>query len=176
MAGGGLTAFAGRYRALAATGGDVGELEAPNLFFRGSCPFDTISGRDAVRDRLWTPLEAAFRGLRRRTDLLLSGSFDAGDWIATSGHFTGVLAREWLGIAPTDRLAIFRFGRFDRIARHEIVESYLLLDLPSIMLQAGCWPLADPLGPISRRLVPWGRMAWPPIAARDRQASPLLRP
>lgn len=122
-------------------------LEALDLRFRGPCPIDELVGRAAVAKTLWTPLAEALTGLRRQTDILLSGRFADADWLATSGHMTGVFEREWLGIEPTQRFAFLRFGRIDRIENGAIVETLLLLDIPSLMLQARQWPLANPPGP-----------------------------
>lgn len=135
----------------------MGPLEAPDLRFRGPCPIDDLPGRAAVAEKLWTPLAAAFTGLRRQTDILLSGRFAEADWIATSGHFTGVFDCAWLGIEPTQRIAFVRFGRIDRIDNEQIVETLLLLDIPSLMLQAGQWPLAVPPGPNLMAPGPWSQ-------------------
>lgn len=91
-----------------------------------------------------------------RTDVDLAGSFQDARWRAASGHVLGQFVEPLAGIPATGRLAWLRFGRFDRMADDRVAETILLLDLPSLMIQAGCWPMGQPLGP--------DPMAPPPLA------------
>ena len=104
-------------------------------------------GADYVRQSLLDPLAAAIPGYEVRTDIALRGRFKGGEWTASSGHLLGRFVAPLFGIAATDRVVFLRFGCFQRWQDDEIAETILIVDLPSLMLQAGCWPLATPLGP-----------------------------
>jgi predicted ester cyclase len=70
-----------------------------------------------------------------------------GQWIATTGHVIGLFTNALFGVPPTGRIAYLRFGRFERMQGDCIVETLLIFDVPGLMMQAGAWPLALPLGP-----------------------------
>jgi predicted ester cyclase len=117
-------------------------------------PVDAGEGEEFYRTALVDPLVAAFAGLEVRPDIRIGGTFEGGDWIATSGHLAGRFVAPLFGIPPTGRAAWVRFGRFDRLTPGMtpaqaglIAETLLLLDLPALMLAAGCWPLGPALGP-----------------------------
>ena len=113
------------------------------------------------------PLVTAMPLGQVRVDLELSGSFQDGDWTAASGHLLGVFAADLFGIPATLRLVHVRFGRFQRWEKGEVAETILLLDLPALMMQAGAWPLARPLGPLL--------MAPPPRRRKDEKAQDSLK-
>ena len=129
-------------------------------------PVDTVTGRDGVAATLLDPLRSAFPLGQVRIDLTLEGMFQDQHWTAASGHLIGRFERALFGIPPTNRLAHIRFGRFQRVAGDRIAETILLVDLPSLMMQAGVWPLARPLGP--------NPMAPPPRARADAEAADSL--
>lgn len=81
-----------------------------------------------------------------RVDIVVAGSFKGGDWTASTGHVAGLFAAPLCGIPATGFPAFLRFGRFDRWEGGAMAETYLILDLPGLMMQAGVWPLARPLG------------------------------
>ena len=110
-------------------------------------PVDTGVGAAFVRDAVLAPLAAAIPGYDVRPDIAMRGQFGGGDWVASSGHLLGRFAQPLFGIPPTGRVVWLRFGCFQRWVNGRVAETLLLLDLPSLMLQAGVWPLAAPLGP-----------------------------
>ncbi len=93
-------------------------------------------------DALFASLVAA----EDRLDILVSGSFAGGDWTASTGHIAGLFGAPLCGIPATGLPVFLRYGRFDRWADGAMIETYLILDLPGLMMQAGVWPLARPLG------------------------------
>jgi len=129
---------------------------APDHFLQACRPIERGVGAEFVAARLLAPLAAAFPDYEVRVDIALRGRFGDADWTASSGHLCGLFARPLFGIAPTARVAYLRFGCFQRWSDGGIVETLVILDLPSLMLQAGVWPLALPMGP--------DLMAPPPIA------------
>ena len=110
-------------------------------------PINGGVGSDFVQLRLLDPLAVAIPGYEVRTDIALRGRFQGDEWTATSGHLLGRFLAPLFGIAPTGRVAFLRFGCFQRWDGSKIAETILVIDLPSLMLQAGCWPHAAPLGP-----------------------------
>ncbi len=100
-----------------------------------------------VAQRLLAPLAAAIPGYQVRADIAMQGSYLGGDWTASSGHLCGRWMAPLFGIPATRRIVALRFGCFQRWERARVVESIVLLDLPSLMLDAGVWPFAAPLGP-----------------------------
>lgn len=101
-------------------------------------PIDEGSGPGFFAEQLVAPLAAAFPQGEERTDIAISGTFGGEVWLARSGHIAGRFEAPLFGIPATGQAAFVRFGRFERFVGEEIVETLLLLDLPSLMMQAGC--------------------------------------
>ena len=110
-------------------------------------PIDRGVGASFVADHLLAPLAAALPKYEIRCDIAMQGSFKGGDWTASSGHICGRFMAPLFGIPPTERVAYLRFGCFQRWLGERVTETILILDLPSLMMQAEVWPLARPLGP-----------------------------
>jgi predicted ester cyclase len=115
-------------------------------------PIDTVIGKASYQSSLLDVLAAAFPHGEERADIRLAGHYKpkdhvAGDWVATSGHIAGVFEAPLFGIPATGQIAFVRFGRFERFVEGVIVQTLVLLDLPSLMMQAGVWPLSQPMGP-----------------------------
>jgi SnoaL-like domain len=126
------------------------------------CPVDRGSGVGFVRDALLNPLQTALPDFEVRADIALSGSFAGSDWTASSGHILGRFMNPLFGIPATGRVVWLRFGCFQRWKAGFVIETLLLLDLPSLMIQAGVWPLAAPTGPDVMAPSPIGRDGiWP---------------
>ena len=119
-------------------------------------PVDRVIGPASVTDCGLKPLAAAVPNYEVRADVAMRGSFKGGEWTASSGHICGRFIAPLFGIPPTERVVYIRFGCFQQWAAGRVIETILLLDLPSLMIQAGVWPLAKPLGP--------DLMAPPPIS------------
>lgn len=117
-------------------------------------PVNHGGGADFYRQDLLAPLTAAIADLEVRPDIRIRGTFEGGDWLATTGHLAGRFVAPLFGIPATGRTTFVRFGRFDRLRPGagvgepgSIVETLLIIDLPALMVEAGCWPLGPPLGP-----------------------------
>ena len=110
-------------------------------------PVGNVVGRAAYAADLLAPLAAAFPRGEERIDIRLAGTFKGGEWVATSGHIAGLFEAPLFGIPATGRVAFVRFGRFERHVAGRIAETLVLIDLPALMMQAGCWPLARAMGP-----------------------------
>ncbi len=110
-------------------------------------PIDRGMGADFVADRLLAPLAAAIPRYEVRVDIAMRGSFKGGDWTASSGHVCGRFMVPLFDIPATQGVVYMRFGCFQRWEAGLVAETIVMLDLPSLMMQAGVWTLATPLGP-----------------------------
>lgn len=123
------------------------ELAAEEYVLNAPHPLNRQQHRAAFADALLGPLADSFPNARERLDILLTGSFGGGEWTASTGHLAGIFAAPLWGIPATGLPAFLRFGRFDRWVGGRMAETFLILDLPGLMMQAGVWPMARPLGP-----------------------------
>lgn len=121
-------------------------LYAPDCNFNAGAPIDHCAGTSAMIDRFWQPLVCAFPDLERRTDILMSGRFNDGNWFASTGYFAGHFENELFEIKASGRPHFVRYAWFDRIVGDHAVESYVLLDLTRLMIETGQWPLRPQLG------------------------------
>jgi predicted ester cyclase len=120
-------------------------LLAGDALLHGPHPVNDVSG-SAIADAFLAPLARAFPRGEERIDILLTGTWAEGEWTASTGHIAGIFTSPLWDIPATGHAAWLRFGRFDRWRDGRIVEIYLILDLPGLMMQAGAWPMARPLG------------------------------
>ena len=144
--------------------GRAAALTADDYVLNAPHPLDRLDHRAAFADGLMGPLLDSFPNARERLDILLTGSFAGGDWTASAGHIAGIFERPLWGIRATGLSAFLRFGRFDRWVDGRMAETFLILDLPALMMQAGVWPMARPLGPF---LVPPGPASRDGVAANS---------
>jgi predicted ester cyclase len=110
-------------------------------------PVNEGSGAGFYSEALSEPLRTAFVGAEQRSDIRIEGYFREAKWRASSGHIAGRFVEPLFGIPADGRIHFLRFGCFERLDGHRIAETILLLDLPSLMIETGCWPLSRPLGP-----------------------------
>ena len=111
-----------------------------------SAPIDHISGRDAVLADYWLPLVHAFPDLKRQPYVFMGGIDESSalyatigdeEWVSGTGYLTGTFANDWLGIPATGRKTNIWFGLFYVLREGKISESYIQLDIISVMRQAG---------------------------------------
>ena len=121
-------------------------LYAPDCNFNAGAPIDHCAGVAAIVDRFWQPLVNAFPDLERRTDILMGGRFNDGEWFASSGYLMGHFENDVFGMRASGRPHFLRYGWFDRVIGDHVVESYVLLDLTRLMIETGQWPLRPQLG------------------------------
>ena len=122
-------------------------LLAPDHMLHACRPIEQGVGPDFVERAMLAPLHEAIPDCEVRIDIAMRGNFEGATWIATSGHLCGRFVADLFGISATGRAVWLRFGSFQRWESGRVAETILILDLPSLMLQAGVWPLAQPLGP-----------------------------
>lgn len=113
---------------------------APDAAIHVVHPFNTLQGADAYVADFLEPLAASFKDLHRRDYILIAGAFEGADWVSSTGYYVGHFDSDWLGIKATHRLAYLRVGEFHRMAYGLIVESYIYLDIPELMIACDQWP------------------------------------
>ena len=122
------------------------DLHGQTVHWRGSAPLDEHTDLDAVAERVWRPLMRALPDLERRDDIVVGGSFEGRDYVASVGHYCGTFARDWLGIPATGRALYLRYGEVHRVEGGRVSQSSCLWDILDAIRQAGHWPLAPSLG------------------------------
>lgn len=126
----------------------------PAVSWNGPCPIDGLTGLDAVVDGFWAPLMTSFEGLERRCDVFLGDESCGEHWVSACGYFTGRFVHDWLGIPATGEPAYVHFGEHCLIEDGRITEVYLILDVPSVMRQAGFQVLPPSRGAEGGRFLP----------------------
>lgn len=109
-------------------------------------PMNHCTGPEGLIAGFLTPLRHGFRGLHRRDDIIMAGTFDGGDWVSTHGNYVGHFGNDWLGLKPSHRLEYLRYGEFHRFDGGQVVESYIYLDLPQLMIATDQYPITDSPG------------------------------
>ena len=109
----------------------------PTVAWVGPHPINHLHGIEQLVAGYWQPLLRSFPDVQRSTDVLLGGQWNGKDWVGATGYFTGTFAHDWLNIPKTGKATRIRFGEFCSIESGKIGETYVLLDLIDLMLQAG---------------------------------------
>jgi predicted ester cyclase len=103
----------------------------------GPQPINDLEGVDTVIANYWQPLYQSFPDLKRTCNVFMGGESCGEEWVSACGYLTGTFVRDWLGIPATGRKTHIHFGQFYRLEMEKIVESYLILDVLSVIRQAG---------------------------------------
>ena len=115
-----------------------------DYIWRGFHPFNVLDGAASVASGFWDPLKTSLTSLQRRMDIFMAGRNQMDDfssvWVASMGHLTGLFDQPWLGIAPTQKIAMLRYAEFHRLVDGKITETAMYFDIPHLMMQAGLAP------------------------------------
>ena len=60
----------------------ISEFFAPEANINVVHPFNSLAGAQAYISSLIIPLQRSFKGLYRRDDIFMSGSFEGQDWVS----------------------------------------------------------------------------------------------
>ena len=104
-------------------------------------PFNKLIGADNYLNEFLLPLQYSFEGLYRRDDIFMAGEFEGQNWISSTGYYVGHFAKDWIGISASNKLCYLRYGEFHRIQDGKVVESYIYLDIPELVIACNQWPL-----------------------------------
>ena len=128
----------------------LAEHTAPDWHWRGMHPFHEQHGAAAVAASYWAPLLTAMRPVQRRADVFMAGLNEIDGyvsvWVVSMGHLMGLFDRPFLGIRPSQRIAMMRYAEFDRVEGGRIVETAMFCDIPQVMIQAGQNPFPPQTG------------------------------
>ena len=110
-------------------------------------PFETLEGGRALWAEALGPFSKAWPDLERRDYIEIAGHDGEGAlWVGCAGLYLGTARAPWMGIPANGRLHHMRYHEFFRIEGGQVAEMQALWDIPSVMMQAGAWPLAPALG------------------------------
>ena len=121
-----------------------------NYIWRGFHPFNELSGAEEVSKIFWQPFRHAFKNMQRRMDIFIAGKnqIDGFEsvWVVSMGHLMGLFDNEWLGIAPSRKMALLRYCEFNKVENGKIIETAMFFDIPHIMMQVGLNPFPPQTG------------------------------
>ena len=118
----------------------------PQVAWRGSHPWNELSGIEALASQVWLPLLHSFPDLERRDNIVMGGEYEGRQYVGMVGHLTGTFRRAWNGIPATDQVIYWRYGEMHQVEHGKIVQSNVLLDVLDFVRQAGYWPIAPSRG------------------------------
>ena len=121
-----------------------------DYIWRAYHPFHLQTDAKAVSDIFWKPFLTSFQNMQRRMDVFFAGKnfIDDGEtvWVCSMGHLMGLFDNPWLGIQPTNKIAMLRYAEFHKIENGKIAETAFYFDIPHLMIQAGYKPFKNPTG------------------------------
>lgn len=115
----------------------IERLYTSDAIFNGNHPINRQSGHHAIAKAVWQPLTQSFAQLRRADDFFTAGHSMGADWISAKGHLHGIFEQDYLGIPATGNWISLRFGEFHKIEGGMISHSFVIFDLPDLMIQSG---------------------------------------
>ena len=127
------------------SGSVIAEFMSEDALWHGPDPISGLRGPRAINAEFWGPLLESFPSLKRQTHIFMggqsSGRIDGtGDgkyWVAGTGYFNGIFAKDYLSIPANGEEVSIRWGEFCRLDDGKIVETFVLLDFIDLMQQAG---------------------------------------
>ncbi len=126
------------------------DIMHPEVLWRGYHPFNEQVGPKAVAEKFWGPLKKSISHMQRRMDIFIAGDNKIegyeGVWVASMGHLMGLFDSPWLDITATKKIMMLRYGEFNHVKDHKIVETAMFFDIPHFMIQAGFNPFPPQTG------------------------------
>ena len=109
----------------------------PDVAWYGPQPINEQFGVEAVIKNYWLPLYRSFPDLKRKCDVFMGGESKGEYWVSACGYLTGTFTQDWLGIPASGEKTNIHFGQFYKMQDGLIVKNYLILDVLSVIRQAG---------------------------------------
>ena len=125
---------------------DLRKYLCEDTFYQGPHPVNDLNGTGALYSGFWGPFLRSFPDVVRKPYLFMGGEFKGEQWVSGTGYFRGTFAADWLGIPATGKETAVRFGEFCKVRDGKISETYVILDIPDVMRQAGYDVLSPCLG------------------------------
>jgi len=126
--------------------GVLKQVLADECKIRFTHPIEDLTGPVEFYEAVYAPLLDAIPNLERRDYILIAGEVDDDIWVGSAGFYAGVFEKPWLGIPPTRHVVQMRFHEFFRVVDEKVVEIQSVWDIPSVMMQAGAWPMVPSIG------------------------------
>ena len=115
-----------------------------NYIWRGYHPFNELKEAKEISEIFWQPFRHAFKNIQRRMDIFMAGKNEIDGfesvWVISMGHLMGLFDNEWLGIAPSGKMAFLRYCEFNKVENGKITETAMFFDIPHVMMQVGLNP------------------------------------
>ncbi|MEM7735887.1 MAG: ester cyclase [Deinococcota bacterium] len=108
--------------------------------WHGPEPINQLNGIPAIAEGFVNPLKQALSLLHYKPYILMEGQYKGGDWVSSTGYFTGIFTEDWLGIPATGQAVWLRCGEFARFSGGKIAETRIIVDIPEFMWQLGYEP------------------------------------
>ena len=136
----------------------IERLYAGDALWRGSHPLNEIEGHEAIAG-VWHDLRRALPDVERRDLLVVGGTFDDVEMVASMGHYVGRWERPWLGMPASGGVLALRYGEVHELRDGRITRSSCLWDVLDAMHQCGPMgrgfhPLAPSYGTEMRWMAP----------------------
>ena len=124
----------------------LSEIIHPDALCRYFHPIGDVKP-ERLYSKLYAPLYTALPDFERREIICIAGSDDDGtSWVGNAGYFIGTFTHAFMDIPPTGHIAHIRFHEFYKFKAGVISEIQAVWDIPSLMMQAGVWPMGPSLG------------------------------
>lgn len=105
--------------------------------WNGPHPINQLLGVDALITGFWEPLLKSFPDVRRKVHILMGGESDGEEWVSSIGYLTGTFVKDWLGIPANGEKTSIHYGQFYLMREGKVADVYGILDILSVMRQAG---------------------------------------
>ncbi|MEM7531530.1 MAG: nuclear transport factor 2 family protein [Chloroflexota bacterium] len=131
----------------------LSKYTSDDYFWRGVYPFREQHGAETTANIFWIPLMRAITHMQRRQDIFMGGTNEISgeQWVMSMGNFMGLFDTDWLGIPRTRKMVNLRYAEFncvgqDKNGQSKITQTGLFIDIISLMVQAGTYPLPPSTG------------------------------
>ncbi|MEM1379626.1 MAG: ester cyclase [Pseudomonadota bacterium] len=115
----------------------LSDFVAPTVRAHFFEPINELAGRESLSENFFGALKKSFPDLARAETIVLSGESDGAEMVATTGHYVGTFAHDWLGIPATHKVTQLRFGETHRVEDGLITETWVIIDVIDVLRQAG---------------------------------------
>lgn len=110
------------------------------VVWNGPQPFNTIKGRDALKQQFWQPYKQAMPDLQKNTFMHLAGLNHFGqqnEWVVSSGHYVGSFDNDFVDIPASKGITWVCYIEFNRLQDGKIIETYTIIDMLDLIRQSG---------------------------------------
>ncbi len=125
-----------------------------SCIWNGPAPIYMQRGASEIIENFWAPLKRAIPNLKHEFHMVfggsssgdLNGKIDGRNWVCGTGYLTGCAVESFLGIPPSPKILLLRWGEFLRFENGMIVEGQFILDFIDWFDQINLSVLPSPRG------------------------------